>query len=81
VYAPYFYINLISVAKLCRVGVIINQFINYLRYKDNGALFANLIKYRGLYLINAIAYLLLTPTAYATSTRFFKTLAYNKVWY
>jgi len=80
-YALYFYTNLISAAKLCRVGVIIDQFINYLRYKDNGSLFANLIEYGGLYLIDAIAYLPPTPTAYATSTRFFKTSAYNKVWH
>jgi len=55
--------------------------MNHLRYKDDGSLFANLIEYGGLYLVNAIAYLLPTPIAYATSTRFFKTLAYNKVWH
>jgi len=54
-YALYFHTNLISAAKLRKVGVIINQSINHLRYKDDGTLFANLIKYRGLYLINAIA--------------------------
>jgi len=37
------------------------------------------MEYRGLYLIDAIAYLLPTPTTYTTSTRFFKTLAYNKI--
>jgi len=79
VYALYFYTNLISAAKLYRVKVIINQSTNYLRYKDNGGLFANLMEYGGLYLINAIACLLSTPTAYATSTRFFETSAYNKV--
>jgi len=78
-YALYFYTNLISAAKLRRVGVIINQFMNYLRYKDNRGLFANLIEYKGLYLINTIACLPPTPTTYATSTRFFKTLVYNKV--
>ena len=78
-YTPYFYTNLISVAKLYRVGVIINQSINYLRYKDDRSLFANLIEYRGLYLINAITTLPPTPTAYTTSTRFFITSAYNKV--
>ena len=50
-----------------------------MRYKDNRSLFTNLIEYRGLYLINAITTLPPTPTAYAISTRFFKTLAYNKV--
>jgi len=39
------------------------------------------MKYGGLYLIDAIATLPPTSTAYATSTRFFKTLAYNKVWH
>src|SRR6266702_4831162 len=39
-YTPYFYINLISIAKLCKVKVIINQFINHLRYKDDRSLFA-----------------------------------------
>jgi len=80
-YALYFYTNLISVAKLRRVGVIIDQSINYLRYKNNGSLFANLMEYGGLYLINAIACLPPTPTAYAMSTRFFETLAYNRVWH
>jgi len=80
-YTSYFYTNLISAAKLYRVKVIINQFINYLRYKDNGSLFANLTEYRGLYFIDTIACLLPTPTTYATSIRFFKTLAYNKVWH
>jgi len=37
------------------------------------------MEYGGLYLINAITTLLPTPTAYAISTRFFKTLVYNKV--
>jgi len=81
VYAPYFYTNLISAAKLYRVGVIIDQSINHLRYKDDGSLFANLIEYRGLYLIDTIACLPPTPTAYATSTRFFETSAYNRVWH
>jgi len=81
VYTSYFYTNLISAAKLYRVGVIIDQSINHLRYKDNRSLFANLIEYGGLYLINTITYLPPTPTAYATSTRFFKTLAYNRVWH
>ena len=53
--------------------------MNYLRYKDDGSLFANLIEDGGLYLINAIATLLPTPTAYAISTRFFTTSAYDKV--
>jgi len=52
--------------------------MNYLRYKDDKNLFANLIEYGGLYLINAITTVLPTPTAYAISTRFFKTSAYNK---
>jgi hypothetical protein len=78
-YASYFYTNLISIVKLHRVRVIINESINYLRYKDNGSLFSNLTEYRGLYLINAIATLLPTPTTYAISTRFFETLVYNKV--
>jgi hypothetical protein len=78
-YAPYFYTNLISIAKLRRVGVIINQSINHLRYKDDGSLFTNLTEYRGLYLINTITSLPPTPTAYAISTRFFKTSVYNKV--
>ena len=81
VYTLYFYTNLISVVKLCRVGVIINQFTNYLRYKDDGSLFTNLIEYGGLYFINAIATLLPTPTAYATPIRFFKTSVYDKVWH
>jgi len=80
-YAPYFYTNLISAAKLYRVEVIIDQYTNHLRYKDNGSLFTNLIEYRGLYFINTITCLPPTPTAYATSTRFFETLAYNRVWY
>jgi hypothetical protein len=80
-YALYFYTNLISTAKLHRVGVIINQSTNYLRYKDNGSLFANLIEDGGLYLINAITTLPPTPTAYATSTRFFITSVYDKVWH
>jgi len=67
--------------KLYRVGVIIDQFINYLHYKDDGSLFTNLMEYGGLYFINTIICLLPTPTAYTTSTRFFKTLAYNRVWH
>ena len=55
--------------------------MNYLRYKDDGSLFSNFTEYGGLYLIDAIATLPPTPTAYTTSTRFFKTLVYNKVWY
>ena len=78
-YAPYFYTNLISIAKLRRVRVIINQSMNYLRYKDDGSLFANLTEDGGLYLINAIATLPPTPTAYAISTRFFITSIYDKV--
>src|SRR6266702_5441741 len=78
-YTPYFYTNLISIAKLQKVGVIINQFINYLRYKDDRSLFANLTEYGGLYLINAIASLPPTLTTYTISTRFFTTSAYNKV--
>jgi len=81
VYALYFHTNLISAAKLYRVRVIMDQSINHLRYKDDGSLFTNLMEYRGLYLINTIAYLPPTPTAYAISTRFFKTLAYNRVWH
>ena len=80
-YAPYFYTNLISAAKLCRVGVIIDQSTNHLRYKDDGSLFSNLTECGGLYLIDAIATLPPTPTAYATSTRFFTTSAYDKVWH
>jgi hypothetical protein len=80
-YTPYFYINLISAAKLYKVGVIINQFINYLRYKDDGSLFANFIKYKSLYFINTIATLPPTFTAYATSTKFFIILVYDKVWH
>jgi len=57
-YTLYFYTNLISAVKLRRVRVIINQFINYLRYKDDRSLFSNLTEYRGLYLINTIAYCL-----------------------
>ena len=55
--------------------------MNYLRYKDDGSLFANFMEYRGLYFINAIASLLFTPnpTAYAIFTRFFIILVYNKV--
>ena len=60
-YALYFYTNLISAAKLRRVGVIINQSTNHLRYKDNGSLFANLMEYGGLYLINTITTLPPTP--------------------
>ena len=57
--------------------------MNYLRYKDDGNLFANLIEYRGLYFIDIIATLppTPTPTAYAISTRFFITSAYDKVWH
>jgi hypothetical protein len=80
-YAPYFHTNLISAAKLRRVGVIMDQSTNHLRYKDDGSLFANLTEYGGLYLVDAIACLPPTPTAYATSTRFFKTSAYDKVWH
>jgi len=58
-----------------------DQFTNHLRYKDDGSLFANLMEYGGLYLINAIACLPPTSTAYAISTRFFETLAYNRVWH
>jgi len=58
-----------------------DQSTNHLRYKDNGSLFTNLIEYRGLYLINTITYLPPTPTTYATSTRFFKTSVYNRVWH
>src|SRR6266568_2329518 len=79
IYTPYFHTNLISAAKLYRVRVIIDQFTNHLHYKDNGSLFANLIEYRGLYLINAITTLLPTPTTYIISTRFFTTSVYNKV--
>jgi len=78
-YALYFHTNLISAAKLRRVRVIIDQSINYLRYKNDGSLFANLMEYRGLYLINTIACLPPTPTAYTTSTKFFKTSVYNRV--
>ena len=84
-YAPYFYTNLISTVKLHRVKIIINQFINYLYYKDNSSLFTNLIEYGGLYLIDAIITLLFTPTftptVYTIPTRFFKTLVYDKVWH
>jgi len=80
-YAPYFHTNLISAAKLRRVGVIMDQSTNHLRYKDDGSLFANLTEYGGLYLVDATACLPPTPTAYATSTRFFKTSAYDKVWH
>ena len=40
--------------------------MNYLRYKDDGSLFTNLIEYKGLYLINAIIayHLLLLPILY-----------------
>jgi hypothetical protein len=55
--------------------------MNHLRYKDNRSLFANLTEHGGLYLINAIATLLPTPTAYAISTRFFTTSVYDKVWH
>jgi hypothetical protein len=55
--------------------------MNHLCYKDNRSLFTNLIKYRGLYLIDAIITLLPTSTAYATPTRFFETSVYNKVWH
>ena len=80
-YTPYFYTNLISAVKLYRVGVIINQSTNHLCYKDDRSLFANLTEYGGLYLINAITTLPPAPTAYATPTRFFKTLVYDKVWH
>ncbi len=80
-YTPYFYTNLISTVKLHKVGVIINQSINYLRYKDDKSLFANLIEYKGLYLIDAITTLLPTLTTYAIFTRFFIMSAYNKVWH
>ena len=72
---------MISAAKLYKVRVIINQSTNYLRYGDDGSLFANLIEYGGFYLINAITTLPLTPTAYAISTRFFTTSVYDKVWH
>jgi len=81
VYALCFYTNLISAAKLYRVGVIMDQSTNYLRYKDDGSLFANLMEYRGLYLIDTIACLPPTPTTYAIFTRFFETSAYNRVWH
>ena len=81
VYTPYFYTNLISVAKLYKIRVIINQFINHLYYKDNKSLFTNFIGYRGFYLIKAITTLLSTFTAYTISTRFFTISVYNKVWH
>ena len=55
--------------------------MNYLRYKDNENLFANLIEYGGLYLINAITSLPPSPSANAISTRFFIMSVYNKVWH
>src|SRR6266702_1299948 len=66
IYTPYFYTNLISTAKLYKVKVIINQFMNYLRYKDDKSLFANLTEYKGLYLIDTITTLPPTFTTYAT---------------
>src|SRR6266550_3662200 len=70
-YTPYFYTNLISTTKLRKVKIIINQFINYLRYKDNESLFTNLTEYRGFYLIDAITTLPPTFTTYTIFTRFF----------
>ena len=72
---------MISVVKFYKVRVIIDQFTNHLRYKDDGSLFTNFIEYGGLYLIDTIATLLPTFTAYAISTRFFTTSVYNKVWH
>ena len=53
-YTPYFHINLVYTAKLRKVSVIIDQATNYLRYKHNGSLFANLTERGDLYLINVI---------------------------
>jgi hypothetical protein len=51
-YAPKSHINLVCAAKLRKVGVIIDQETNHLRYKDDGSLFANLTERSDLYLID-----------------------------
>lgn len=80
-YAPYFHINLVCAAKLRKVGVIIDQTTNHLRYKDDGSLFANLTERGDLYLLDATA-VPPSSTAHAVSTtKHFKSTAYDKVWH
>src|SRR5579871_5025566 len=52
-YTPDSHINLVCAAKLRKVGVIIDQATNHLRYKDDNSLFANLTERSDLYIIDA----------------------------
>ena len=81
-YAPYFHINLVCAAKLRKVGVIMDQATNHLRYKDDGSLFANLTERGDLYLIDATAVPPPSTTACAVSSKkHFKATAYDRVWH